>query len=72
MIHPAGYELDRMVFRLKKDPAFRDKFLFDFELACSEFKLTKEEKRSLKDRDYKRLAELGLKPELVMALANIC
>lgn len=66
-----GYELDKIAFRIKKDVQFRDLFFSNFDLACQEYRLTEEERISLKARDYKKLAELGLKPELVIALAKI-
>ena len=66
-----GYELDQIIFRVKKDAHFRDIFISNFDLACKEYGLTEEERTSLKARDYKKLAELGLKPELVIALAEI-
>lgn len=61
-----------MIFRIKKDVDFRDKFISNFDVACQQYRLTEEERTSLKARDYKKLAELGLKPELVIALAKIC
>ena len=60
-----------MIFRIKKDVDFRDKFISNFDLACRDYRLTEEERTSLKERNYKKLAELGLKPELVIALAKI-
>ncbi len=71
MSRQPGYELDRIIFRVKKDAKFRSNFLSHFDLACREFKLTEEEERGLKLRDYISLAKLGLKPELIMALAEI-
>jgi hypothetical protein len=66
-----GYELDKIVFRVKKDKIFREKFVSDFDGACRDFSLTEEERECLKLRNYTKLAELGLKPELLMALADI-
>jgi hypothetical protein len=66
-----GYELDKIMFRVKKDKIFRENFLSDFDRTCKDFNLTEEERESLKLRNYSKLAELGLKPELVMALADI-
>ena len=68
---PKGRELDRIVFRVKKEALFRNLFLSNFDVALREFQLNDEERKSLKDRDYELLARLGLKPELVIALAEI-
>lgn len=65
-----GYELDRLLFRVKKDEEFRRRFFADFKSALEGFDLTEEEKKVLKARDYARLFELGVKDELIISLAR--
>lgn len=64
-----GYELDRLLFRVKKDSKFRSEFLRTMEKVLDMYRLTEEERRAIGDRDYSKLSRLGAKPELVIALA---
>lgn len=66
-----GYELDRILFRVKKESVFQEKFFKDFENACNGYNLTEEEKLALKSRDFVKLYELGTKDELILALARL-
>jgi hypothetical protein len=66
-----GYELDRILFKVKKDPEFRDRFLNEFNTACLDFALSKEEKAALRDRDYRALNDLCAKDELILFLAML-
>jgi Aromatic-ring-opening dioxygenase LigAB, LigA subunit len=65
-----GYELDRLLFKVKKDDEFRRRFFSNFEDACTGFKLSSEEKAALRKRDFASLSRLGVKPELILALAK--
>ena len=63
-------ELDRVLFRFKKDPSFRDEFFLDLQGALKGYDLTGEEKKALADRDYARLYDLGAKDDLIIPLAR--
>jgi hypothetical protein len=59
------------LFRVKKNGEFRKKFVDDFEDSVREFSLNDDELSALRERDYQKLFELGLKHELILYLAEI-
>jgi hypothetical protein len=63
---PAGaYPLNRCLFRLKSEPAFRARFLADREAAMREAGLGEESRAALAAFDRDRLVGLGAHPYLV-------
>jgi hypothetical protein len=66
-----GYQLDKLLYAVKKDEKLRERFLRDFDAACLDFNLSDEEKTALKSRDYAALYELGAKDELILFLAKL-
>jgi len=66
-----GYELDRILFKVKKNEEFRRKFIEDFDSACEGFSLSPDERQALRNREYARLYDLGAKDELILVLARL-
>lgn len=65
----AAYELDRLLYRIKKDKVVRRQFLKNAESVLDMYQLSGEERTALRARNYSELSKLGAKPELVIALA---
>lgn len=59
-----AYPLNRALFALKSDPAFRQRFLEAPEAALTGLALSPEEMAALKARDVAGLARLGAHPYL--------
>lgn len=63
---PAGaYPLNRCLFRLKSEPAYRRRFVGDPESAMTEAALAPESRAALTTFDRDRLVALGAHPYLV-------
>jgi len=60
-----AYPLNRCLFLLKSDPAFRARFLADGEAAMTELALDDETRGALRGFDRDRLIGLGAHPYLV-------
>jgi protocatechuate 4,5-dioxygenase alpha chain len=52
--------LNEMMFYVRRDPALRARALSDLEGLCRQFGLGREEYEALRDRDVRRLHELGV------------
>ena len=60
-----AYPLNRCLFLLKSDPAFRARYLADREAAMTELALDGEARAALRDFERDRLIALGAHPYLV-------
>ncbi len=52
--------LNEMIFYVRKDARLRERWRTDLAGLCREFGLSREETKALKDRDVRRLNELGV------------
>ncbi|GAA0566846.1 extradiol ring-cleavage dioxygenase [Actinomadura livida] len=60
-----------LVQDLKWDPALRARFESDEQAALDAYPLTAAERAAIRDRDFRRLFELGLHPYLLAQLARL-
>ena len=65
------YDLNVVLYRLKKDRAFRDRFRSDPEGALSGAELTDEERHAFVHWDPRRLNELGGSLHLVLSIPDL-
>jgi hypothetical protein len=65
------YAVNSLLYRLKKDSAYRARFLREPELALAGVDLTDEERRAFVARDARRINELGGYLHLVMSVPGI-
>jgi hypothetical protein len=52
--------LNEMIFYVRRDPRLRQRWLTDLEALCREFGLSTAEYEAVRDRDVRRLNELGV------------
>ncbi len=52
--------LNEMIYHVRKDAHLRERFRTDLEAVCREFGLSRGEYEALRDRDVRRLHELGV------------
>lgn len=65
------YEINSVLYRLKKDRAFRERFNVDPEQALAGLDLTEAERAAFVARDMQRLNELGGYLHLVMSVPGM-
>jgi len=65
------YEVNSLLYRLKKDPEFRARFLADAEAALAGADLTDLERAALVARDMRKVNELGGYLHLVMSIPGL-
>jgi hypothetical protein len=65
------YEVNSLLYRLKKDRAFRARFLSDPEGALADLDLTEEERAAFLARDMRKINELGGYLHLVMSVPGM-
>ena len=65
------YAVNSLLYRLKKDSAYRARFLREPEAALADLDLTEEERRAFVARDARRINELGGYLHLVMSVPGI-
>ena len=65
------YEINSLLYRLKKDPEFRARFLADPETALVDADLTEEERSAFLARDMRKINELGGYLHLVMSIPGL-
>lgn len=65
------YAVNSLLYRLKKDSAYRALFLRDPDAALADVDLTEEERRAFIARDARRINELGGYLHLVMSVPGI-
>jgi hypothetical protein len=65
------YAVNSLLYRLKKDSAYRAHFLRDPGAALADVDLTEEERRAFVARDARRINELGGYLHLVMSVPGI-
>ena len=65
------YAVNSLLYRLKKDSAYRARFLREPEAALAGVDLTDEERRAFVARDARRINELGGYLHLVMSVPGI-
>ncbi len=65
------YEVNSLLYRLKKDPAFRARFTADPAGALAGADLTEPERSAFIARDMRRLNELGGYLHLVMSIPGL-
>ena len=65
------YAVNSLLYRLKKDTAYRARFLHEPEAALAEVDLNDEERRAFIARDARRINELGGYLHLVMSVPGI-
>lgn len=61
----AAYRLNRCLYALKSDEAFRQRFLADADAAATEMELDDEDRAALRDNDRGALVARGAHPYLV-------
>jgi protocatechuate 4,5-dioxygenase alpha chain len=52
--------LNEMIFHVRRDARLRERFRTDLEAVCGEFGLSRAEFEALRDRDVRRLHDLGV------------
>jgi len=62
------YAVNSLLYRLKKDPEFRDRFSRDAAAAAAGADLTESERAAFVARDMRRINELGGYLHLVMSI----
>ena len=65
------YAVNSLLYRLKKDSAYRARFLREPEAALADVDLTEDERRAFVARDARRINELGGYLHLVMSVPGI-
>ena len=65
------YAVNSLLYRLKKDSAYRAQFLREPEAALADVDLTDDERRAFVARDARRINELGGYLHLVMSVPGI-
>jgi len=65
------YAVNSLLYRLKKDPAFRATFLTDPAAALAGADLSADERAAFIDRDMRRINELGGYLHLVMSIPGL-
>ena len=65
------YEVNVLLYRLKKDAAFRGRFRHDARGALSEAELTEEERDAFVSWDAQRLNELGGSLHLLISIPGL-
>lgn len=65
------YEVNSLLYRLKKDPDFRARFTEDAATALAGADLTDAERSALVARDMRRINELGGYLHLVMSIPGL-
>ena len=65
------YEVNSVLYRLKKDPDFRARFTEDAAAALAGAELTDAERSALVARDMRRINELGGYLHLVMSIPGL-
>jgi hypothetical protein len=62
---------NKLVFEVRRDRALRERFATDLEGLMSDYGLSDEEKRALREVDLKRLAALGLHPYFLPQVSRL-
>ena len=65
------YEVNSLLYRLKKDPAFRTQFTADAAAALAGADLTEAERAAFLARDMRKINELGGYLHLVMSIPGL-
>jgi len=65
------YAVNSLLYRLKKDSAYRARFLREPDAALADVDLSDEERRAFVARDARRINELGGYLHLVMSVPGI-
>ena len=65
------YAVNSLLYRLKKDSAYRARFLREPDAALAEVDLSDDERRAFVARDARRINELGGYLHLVMSVPGI-
>jgi hypothetical protein len=65
------YAVNSLLYRLKKDPAFRERFRADARAALAGLDLTEAERAAFEARDVRRINELGGYLHLVMSVPGL-
>ena len=65
------YEVNVLLYRLKKDPAFRARFQSDARAALAATELTEEEREAFVRWDARRLNELGASLHLLVSVPDL-
>jgi len=65
------YAVNSLLYRLKKDPDFRTRFLSDASSALAGLDLTEDERAAFVARDMRRINELGGYLHLVMSVPGL-
>jgi hypothetical protein len=65
------YEINSLLYRLKKDPDFRARFMQDANAALASADLTEAERAAFVAHDMRRINELGGYLHLVMSIPGL-
>jgi hypothetical protein len=65
------YEVNSLLYRLKKDPGFRARFEADARAALADADLTEAERAAFIARDMRKINELGGYLHLVMSIPGL-
>jgi hypothetical protein len=65
------YEVNSLLYRLKKDPDFRERFTADAAGALAQADLTEAERSAFIARDMRKINELGGYLHLVMSIPGL-
>ena len=67
----SSYWLNKVLYKIKRDFAYRDLFRKDFDKAIEGFELNSDEIDALRRYDYSKLFELGAKSMLLLPFAGV-
>lgn len=62
---------NRMIFEVRRDPAKFSGFSENLEAVMAEYGLSREERRAFRERDLKRLGELGVHPYFLPQVSRL-
>ncbi len=63
------YEVEKLLWQLRKHPELAQRFKSDPDSVLGEYELTEEQRRALRDGDFKAILEAGANPYLLYFFA---
>jgi Aromatic-ring-opening dioxygenase LigAB, LigA subunit len=65
------YDVQKLIYQLNRDPAVRQRFAADLEGLLSQYQLTDDERRSIREPDIGLLYVMGVNGQLLMHYAAL-
>jgi hypothetical protein len=66
------YYVQKLLYQLNRDPSVRKRYDEDFEGLLSDYELTDEERRAIRDPDIGLLYVMGVNGQILMHYAALC